>query len=396
MNDNNEHNEAQQTTAQNYQAADQAPPPPPPRPIPPPVPPVNTAPYCPLLHWQANNPPPKKRFLRTGCLLLLAVFALAFFFVMGSITLFFQALDQLDFSSGSSMLKSGPRILTETLRPGSGHQCIAVINVNGLITSADLYQAASARRICNELRYAREDEQVAAIIIDMNTPGGEVTASDEILNELRQCRAAGKPVITCMRALGASGGYFVASGSDWIIANRHTFTGSIGVIMSSMNYSELLDKIGVQSEIYRSGDMKDMLTGRRPRSEAEKIYVQELIQQSFLAFAQVVAEGRSQIFPDAEAVMAASFADGRVLTGDSALQAGLIDQLGYFDDAIAKAIELSGATDPSVLSYSQRASVFDLLLSMKLPGSFDLRQLVPHRAPSIESGKPYFLAPECL
>ena len=80
------------------------------------------------------------------------------------------------------------------------------------------------------MRAAREDDNVVAILLDMDTPGGEVVASDEILNQVRACRDAGKPVVTCMRSMGASGGYFIASGSDWIIANRMTFTGSIGVI----------------------------------------------------------------------------------------------------------------------------------------------------------------------
>lgn len=385
MNDNTEQFATTSPTAANYQP-----------PAPPPVPPVPPAPTpcCPL--FQQQPPPRKSRAGKIGCLLAIVFCAIAFFATMAVIGAIISAMDKFDFTSGNTITKPAPKIVTEVIRPGFGLDTIAVISVNGVITSSDIYQAASARRICNELRYAREDDSVVAIIIDMNTPGGEVTASDEILNEVRQCRDAGKPVVTCMHALGASGGYFIASGSDWIIANRHTFTGSIGVIMSTLNYTALLDKIGVQSEVYRSGAMKDMLNGGRPRTELEKTYVQELILKTFTEFAQVVADGRSKAFANVDAVKAATFADGRVLTGDSALQEGLIDQLGYFDDAIAKATELSGATAPAIVSYSQRASFLDVLLSMKLPGAFDLRQVAPARGVSIEPGKPYFLAPEFL
>lgn len=392
MNDNTDQNATTSPAAANYQPP--MPTSPPPMPTPPPPPPSAQPPCCPLLHQQP--PPRKSRAGKIGCLLAIIFCAIAFFATMAVIGAITSAMDKFDFTSGNTITKPAPKIVTEVIRPGFGLDTIAVISVNGVITSSDIYQAASARRICNELRYAREDDSVVAIIIDMNTPGGEVTASDEILNEVRQCRDAGKPVVTCMHAIGASGGYFIASGSDWIIANRHTFTGSIGVIMSTLNYTALLDKIGVQSEVYRSGAMKDMLNGGRPRTELEKTYVQELILKTFTEFAQVVADGRSKAFANVDAVKAATFADGRVLTGDSALQEGLIDQLGYFDDAIAKATELSNATAPAVVSYSQRASFLDVLLSMKLPGAFDLRQIAPVRGVTIEPGKPYFLAPEFL
>lgn len=347
--------------------------------------------------------PRKSRSSKSGCLLVLLFCGIAFltifatFATMGILGIAATAVEKMDLSTGSGIPKPAPKVVTEVIYPGDNSNTIAVISVKGVITSSETYhQAASARRICYELRYAREDDNVVAIIIDMNTPGGEVTASDEILNELRKCREAGKPVVTCMRALGASGGYFVASGSDWIIANRHTFTGSIGVIMSTLNYTELLDKIGVQAEVYRSGAMKDMLSGSRQHSELEKAYAQELVLKTFNEFAQVVADGRSRVFADVNAVKAASFADGRILTGDGALQEGLVDQLGYFDDAVDKATELSGAIVPAVVSYSRRASFFDVLMSMKLPGTLDLRQLAPVRGVSIEPGKPYFLAPEFL
>ncbi|MGI5925393.1 MAG: signal peptide peptidase SppA [Lentisphaeria bacterium] len=376
--------------------------PPPVPPTPPPAaapPPPTPPPRCPLMPQQPM--PRKSRFGKAGCLLWLIVLVFIATLVtqvtMGLIGIAASVVKKMDLSSGSSLAKAAPKIVTEVIRPGDSSEIIAVIAVNGVITSSDnSYHTANARRICYELRCAREDDSVVAIIIDMNTPGGEVTASDEILNEVRKCRAADKPVVTCMRALGASGGYFVASGSDWIIANRHTFTGSIGVIMSTLNYTELLDKVGVQAEVYRSGAMKDMLSGSRPRSELEKTYAQELILKTFSEFAQVVADGRSKVFADVNAVKAAGFADGRILTGAGALQEGLVDQLGYFDDAIVKAGELSGAIDPAVVSYSRRSSFFDALMSMKQSDALGLRQFAPVRGVSIEPGKPYFLAPEFL
>ena len=138
------------------------------------------------------------------------------------------------------------------------------------------------------------------------------------------------PVVTCMRSMAPAAAASQREATD--VANRLTFTSSIGVIMPGFNAGAMLDKIGVTPEVYRSGDMKDMLNWSRPRTDKERTYVQSLIAATFKEFAAVVADGR-EAYEDAEAVMEADFADGRVLTGAEALRYQLVDELGYFDDA---------------------------------------------------------------
>ena len=143
---------------------------------------------------------------------------------------------------------------------------IAIIDIKGVIGGKEL----SAELVISELRKAQNDDDVKAIILDMNTPGGEVTASDEIHHEIQKFRKTGRKVITCMHSMGASGGYLIAAGTDHIIANKVTLTGSFGVIMSTYNYAKLLDKIGVQAVTYKSGNMKDFLSGSRVRTPQEQ------------------------------------------------------------------------------------------------------------------------------
>jgi protease-4 len=233
---------------------------------------------------------------------------------------------------------------------------------------------------------------VVAIILDMDTPGGEVTASDELHREVLRCRDAGKPVVTCMRAMGASGGYFIAAGSDWIVANRLTMTGSVGVIISTLNYKELFAKVGLDSEVYRSGDMKDMLNGARARRPDEMQYVQQLVNETFREFADVVAAGRER-YETADDVINSSFGDGRILSGTHAAELGLVDQIGYFEDAVAKARELAGVFDAKVVRYRRALKLTDILFSMKAQKSLELRSVLPEEARSMKTGRMYFLAP---
>jgi len=289
------------------------------------------------------------------------------------------------------------RVLRESFQPGAGHSScslkIAVIDIQGMILPEGGRGFAGSGRIVAELDQARRDSDVVAVILDMNTPGGDVTASDEIYRAVLRCHED-KPVVTCMRSMGASGGYYVAAGSDWIIANRHTLTGSIGVIMSSLNYAELMDRWGLKMETIKSGQMKDMLSGSRPVNETERQYMQELVTETFHEFAAIVAAGRPA-FADRDAVLAADFADGRILRGPAALEAGLVDQLGYFADAVTKAEELADTTDAKLISYRRRSSLGDFLLD--LSANRDLTQAVfPAELRAMKPGCLYAIWPRAL
>lgn len=272
---------------------------------------------------------------------------------------------------------------------------IALVDIKGVIGQGRGSQA-SAGALCTLLNNLSEQEHINAIILNMDTPGGEVIASDEIRRAVVQCSRGGIPVVTCMRSMAASGGYYIASGSNWIVANRMTFTGSIGVIISSFNVEGLGEKVGFKPVVFKSGDMKDALSAMREMTEAERQYIQQLVDSSFTEFCSVVAEGRNR-YENAEAVKKAIFADGRILSGQQALELGLVDSLGGMEEAIAKAEELSRRSGQAVIRYSLRPPVLSMFSSACAPSTKrDIEVRLNPGLPSmtLEPGKPYFIMSE--
>lgn len=225
---------------------------------------------------------------------------------------------------------------------------IAVIRLGGLISSGDmgLSVGATPEEMKQQFKQALEDKDVRAIVLAIDSPGGEVTASDDIYNIIRKARDR-KKIVVSMGAMAASGGYYAALGGSHIIARDTTFTGSIGVIMQTLNYADLFGKVGLQMVTFKSGKMKDMLSGSRPSTPEERDYVQNLVMQTYGKFVGIVAAERN--IP--EDALRNGVADGRVLSGKDALEAKLIDQLGDLDDAVKKAIELGGAPGATVVEY---------------------------------------------
>jgi protease IV len=270
---------------------------------------------------------------------------------------------------------------------------IAVIEIKGVIVSARLYDGASATDLCEALRAAAADPAVRAVLLDIDTPGGEITASDEIHQAVKGVRQAGKPVVSCMRSMGASGGYYIATASDWIVANRLTLTGSVGVIVSGWNVTGLLDKVGVRATTYKSGAMKDMLSPMRNATPQEEAYLNGLVRQDFLEFAAVVAQGRTKRYPTVEAVLNAPFSDGRVLSGRDAFAAGLVDELGYFDDAARKALQLAGVHEARLMRFKRATGLGELLFSMRANGRATAVLPLPAAWTQIPPGVPCYLLP---
>ena len=225
---------------------------------------------------------------------------------------------------------------------------IAVIRLTGVISSLEsgMIGGATPGEIKQQFKQALEDKAVRAIILAINSPGGEVTASDEIYNIVRKARES-KKVVVSMGALAASGGYYAALGGDYIIAHDTTFTGSIGVIMQTLNYADLFGKVGLQTVTFKSGEFKDMLSGSRPITPAEKKYVQELVMQTYDKFVGIVATERKLSKDE----LVNGPADGRVLSGKDALAAKLIDEIGDFETAVQKAMQLGGAQGAAVVEY---------------------------------------------
>ncbi len=368
--------------------------PPPLPPLPPPqIPQAQPVASCPYLPPQINKP---RRF---GCLLagltafLVFVFCMFVFGVIGSIL----SEGPENLLAAAAHAEKAREELVDGEHGGSDRK-IAVIEVSGVIVADAGLSRRSAGGIIRGLQLAAADSSVAAVILEINSPGGEVTACDEIHHHIQKLREAGKPVISCMRSMAASGGYLIAAGTDHIIANRLTITGSIGVMIPAFNYAEMLKKIGVSTAAFTSGDMKDMLSGGRDWTDKEKAYVQDMVDKTFGEFAQIVADGRSQ-FADRDAVLAAPFADGRILSGSEALDLGLIDQLGYPEDAYAKARELAGKPGAPVIRYRQPLRLSEFLFSSEARGTElqqQLKGLLPEEWLLVRPGNMYYLLPSVL
>ena len=296
-------------------------------------------------------------FLR-GCLIAFGVFIVVCF--LGFIALSTVAGIVIGMI-GETATVTSPDYTTEFISGTKGaDKKIAVIDVKGTIASegeAFGEVIANSKQIVKLIRAAKDDASVKAIIIDLDTPGGEVTASDEIYHELKLC---GKPVVAMMNTMAASGGYYVACGADKIVANKFTMTGSIGVIISTVDVSGLLDWAKVKPEFYTSGKMKAMLNPAKPTTEEEAKVVQALVMDAYKEFAGIVSKARNIPL---EKITQGELGDGRVFDGEQALANGLVDQIGYFTTAEDAALELAGLTrdDCAIERFKSSTSLADLL-----------------------------------
>ncbi len=219
---------------------------------------------------------------------------------------------------------------------------IGLIYVEGVITGAreeaGLFSGtASGQSLMEQLKRAREDESIKAVLIRINSPGGSSAASQEVGEEVDKLRRSGKKVVASMGDVAASGGYWIAAKCDRIVADPATMTGSIGVIMDLQNLQELFDKIGITPETIKSGPYKDIGSINRPLTPAERAILQSMVDDIYSQFVDVVAKGRKM---DRNKVL--DLADGRVFTGKQAKSNGLIDELGNFYDAIDLTAKLAG------------------------------------------------------
>jgi protease-4 len=304
----------------------------------------------------------------------------------------------------------GPRIEEATLsREAHAVDKIAVVPVSGVIIGQAANEGGfvSAELIKAELRRALEDDDVKAVILKVDSPGGEVLASDEIYRAVAdfQKKKNGKPVVASMGDLAASGGYYVSAPCRWIVAHEMTITGSIGVIMHGWNYRGLMDKVGVVPQVYKSGRFKDMMSGDREPDKItpeEREMVQGLIDETFDRFKTVVAEGRRwarQKNGGAGAALSpdwTSYADGRVLSGTQAYKLGFVDQLGTFDDAVEYAKKIAGISSAIVVQYQQRYDLSDLFRLFGQTDSKVLKVELGPDAPKLRAGQLYFLSPSFL
>lgn len=266
---------------------------------------------------------------------------------------------------------------------------VAVLSIRGLISTAQPGGVGESmvEDVKLQLKQALEDSKVKAIVVQVESPGGEVTASDSIYHALARAREK-KPVVISMGALAASGGYYIACAGSHLIANETTFTGSIGVVMQTINYEQLFGKVGLQTFTFKSGAFKDMLSGSRPMTEEEKQYLQMLVMQTYGKFVGIVARERKLD----EDQLRSGVADGRVVTGKDALAAKLIDEIGDVEAAYAKAMELGKAPGAAVIRYDAPFSLSRIfrIFSESEPKKIQV-EIARALAPPLEAGKLYFL-----
>ncbi len=242
---------------------------------------------------------------------------------------------------------------------------VAIVRVEGPIISSD--------RVIEELRGYGKDPSVKAVVLRVESPGGAVAPSQEIYEEVRKLKDK-KPVVVSMGSVAASGGYYISAPATRIYANPGTVTGSIGVIMELPNMKKLMDKIGIKTEVIKSGRHKDLASVWRGIGEEERKILQGVLDDVHSQFISAVSEGRSIDRSKVEGI-----ADGRIFTGRQAVQIGLVDSIGNLQDAIKAAGELGGIKgEPHVTEKKEKPSIFDYLTGQipdRMKGFFSFMQL---------------------
>jgi protease-4 len=357
----------------------------------------------PIITAQPPSRPPR----RWGWIILsICLFLALGFSVLLNIGSMFSGMSNV---GGHHRHGSGPRLDEVTYEDG-GSDKIAIVPIEGVISThtGDRGGYNMVEVIKAQLDRAKDDKRVKAVVLRVDSPGGEVLASDDIAKYITRFQeSTGKPVVVSMGSLAASGGYYVSAPCSWIVANELTITGSIGVIMHGYNYRGLMNKIGLKPMVFKSGKFKDMLSGDREDAEIsqeERDMVQKLIDDTYAKFKQVVADGRKNAREENDDVRPLStnwqdYADGRVLSGKDAKDIGLVDELGDFDDAVSRAEELGNVVGSATLvEYRQRVDFADLfgLWGQSESRAVQVKVDLGIEAPKLEAGRMYFLAPTYL
>ncbi len=303
-----------------------------------------------------------------------------------------------------------PHLHEVVLEDNGSRNKVLVVELSGVIsgglgpTGGSVVDSVRA-----QLDRAAEDARIKAVVLRVDSPGGEVLASDEIYSALRAFQTNNEiPVVASMGSLAASGGYYVSAPCRWIVAHPLTLTGSIGVIFHGYNYRDLMDKVGIRPDVVKSGKLKDMFSGeQRPEDvlPEEKAILKDLVAESFDRFKQVIREGRAWAAEQnrTEGIRGGrtlssnweEIADGRILSGTQALSAGLVDELGDLDAALDRALTLAGVEDANVITYHAPPGFLDLLGLWGQARSSRVQIDVPGLLPSatLPPGRLYYVSP---
>lgn len=351
----------------------------------------------------ANRPPRRSWGWPILCLILLFLLVAS---LVGNLKGAFSGMTSTRMGSERA---GGTRLEEVVLKDNDASHKILVITVDGVISGQSIEAGVPnmVTLIKEQLQRAADDHEVRAVLLKVDSPGGEVLASDDIARAISTFQEKSKkPVVVSMGSMAASGGYYISAPCRYIVANDLTITGSIGVIMHGYNYRGLLDKVGVRPEVYKSGKFKDMMSGTKSPDETlpeERQMVQSMINETFGKFKSVVREGRATAAAAAAKSSSGKvrplsadwedYADGRILSGTEAYKLGFVDELGDFDKAVQRAKELGHVNKANLVSYQP---VFDISNLFRLFGQSNAKGVkvdLGIELPKLRQGCLYFLAP---
>ncbi|MBN1787881.1 MAG: signal peptide peptidase SppA [Sedimentisphaerales bacterium] len=303
----------------------------------------------PIENPYASDMPAKKSGKGLGWKIFFAII-LAFSIIANMVLFFTLMISVIAFTAS----ESGHR-LEKTLREGSGKNKIAVIKIEGVINKE------LAESVTQQIEDAKNDKKVKAVIFHTNTPGGSVSASDRVYDQIIRFRAeTGKPAVAFMESIATSGGMYTSAGCDKIIAEPTAITGSIGVIMGHFVFQELFEeKLGIRPSVVKSGEKKDWPTSFEPVTEEQRQYLSDkLIMPAYERFVNIVAESRKDLL---EYEQVRALADGSIYNATEAMENKLIDEIGYMSEAVELAKSLANISDAKVVEYEKPFSLEDFL-----------------------------------
>lgn len=286
---------------------------------------------------------------------------------------------------------SNPTPYDEEYVSGDGDRKVIVVPVEGVIASggdavSGQNSTATPEGFEDALEQAADDPDASAVVLEVNSPGGGVTASDEMYRTILEFKEkSDMPVVVSMGDVAASGGYYISAAADEIVANETTLTGSLGVIISLNNFTELADKYGYKQEVIKSGEFKDIGSSFRDLKPEEREIFQSVIDESYAEFVDVISKGRD--IPEDEV---RKVADGRIYSGKQAKELDLVDEFGDLDRAAQLAAQRANTKNPTVVRYVQTPSFLDLAQARLAPQEPEAIQLA--KAAGIEpSPRPMYL-----
>jgi len=286
-----------------------------------------------------------------------------FLIILGVVVVFFVILGLIVKSSISGFEASlggkGSELTEKVLIKGEGEDPgkIALITLHGVIkgSGSEIQGDGALYELSRRLHKAAEDEDIKAVLFQVNSPGGGLAASNIIHNQVMNIKKAGKPVVVWISGLAASGGLYVSAPADWIIASPTALVGSIGVIMQHLLVKELCEKIGVKVKPIKSTHMKDIGSPFRDMTKEEEQYFKRLIDNFHDHFVNIIVEGRGL-----DETKVREMASGKIFTAEESKEYGLIDDIGFFEDAMTKIKELTGLESPYVVKYKEPLDIESL------------------------------------